>query len=128
MVFALLTSADFYSYRDHICRMTNYRKKSWIAETMKNKESPNGKIKCCQKSIDYIDNKNSFFAKNFLKFFNNIWLSLDKRSHDSKLIIDITSAGDNAAKRGKTEANVSKIPITSRLPFNRDVHDKETGN
>ena len=55
-------------------------------------------------------------------------MSLDKRSHGSKPIIRITSAKDNAAKRGKTEANVSKIPITSRLPFNRDVHDKETGN
>ena len=66
---------------------------------------------------------NSFFAKNLLKYLNNISLSSDTTGHDSVPKISKYSAKDNTVEELKSQTNVSKIPISSNLPFDNDVND-----
>ena len=96
---------------------------------------------CCQEDIDYVDNSNitedslgvkrlhlnskgnSFFAKNLLKYLKDVWLSSDTTVHHSVPKISKNSAQDNTAEEVKSQANVSKIPTNSNLPFNNDDAD-----
>ena len=115
----------------------------------KNVTETNKRLKnyCRQKDIGYIDNSNitedslgikklhlnrkgnSFFAKNLLKYLNNVWLSSDTIGHDSVPIkISKYSAKDNAVEEVKSETNLSKIPINSNLPFNNDANDGKQTN
>ena len=99
---------------------------------------------CCQKDIDYIDNSNitedslgvkklhlnrkgnSSFAKNLLKYLNDVWLSLDTARHDLLRKISKNSVKENTTEV-KSQANLSKTPINSNLPFNNDANgDKHT--
>ena len=100
---------------------------------------------CCQKDIDYIDNSNitedslgvkklhlnrkgnSSFAKNLLKYLNDVWLSLDTTRHDSLRKISKNSVKENTTEV-KSQANLSKIPINSNLPFNNDANDDKHTN
>ena len=66
---------------------------------------------------------NSFFAKNLLKYLNDVWLSSDTTGHDSVPKTSKNSAKDNTAEEVKSQANVSKIPINYNLSFNNDVND-----
>ena len=71
---------------------------------------------------------NSFFAKNLLKYLNNVWLSSDTAGHDSVPKISKYSAKDNTVEKVKSQTNLSKIPINSNLPFNNDANDDKQTN
>ena len=114
----------------------------------KNVTETNKRLKnyCRQKDIGYIDNSNitedslgikklhvnskgnSFFAKNLLKYLNNVWLSSDTAGHDSVPKISKYSAKDNTVEKVKSQTNLSKIPINSNLPFNNDANDDKQTN
>ena len=69
---------------------------------------------------------NSSFAKNLLKYLNDVWLSLDTTRHDSLRKISKNSVKENTTEV-KSQANLSKTPINSNLPFNNDANgDKHT--
>ena len=75
------------------------------------------------KKLHLIRKGNSFFSKNLLKYLNNVWLSSDTTGHDSVPKISKYSAKDNTVEEVKPQANASKIPINSNLPFNSDAND-----
>ena len=70
---------------------------------------------------------NSSFAKNLLKYLNDVWLSLDTARHDSLRKISKNSVKENTTEV-KSQANLSKIPINSNLPFNNDANDDKHTN
>ena len=70
---------------------------------------------------------NSSFAKNLLKYLNDVWLSLDTTRHDSLRKISKNSVKENTTEV-KSQANLSKIPINSNLPFNNDANDDKHTN
>ena len=114
----------------------------------KNVTETNKRLKnyCRQKDIGYIDNSNitedslgikklhlnrkgnSFLAKNLLKYLTNVWLSSDTTGHDSVPKISKYSAKDNTVEELKSQTNVSKIPISSNLPFDNDTNDDKQTN
>ena len=114
----------------------------------KNVTETNKRLKnyCRQKDIGYIDNSNitedslgikklhlnrkgnSFFAKNLLKYLNNVWLSSDTTGHDSLPKISKYSAKDNTVEELKPQTNVSEILISSDLPFDNDANDDKQTN
>ena len=89
----------------------------------KNVTENNKRLKnyCRQKDIGYIDNYsiaedslgikklhlnrkgNSFFAKNLLKYLNNVWLSSDTTGHDSLPKISKYSTKDNTLEESKSQ-------------------------
>ena len=101
---------------------------------------------CRQKDIGYLHNSNitedssgiknlhlnrkgkSLFAKNLLKYFNNVWLSSDTTAYDSAPKISKCSSKDNAVEELKSQTNVSKISISSNMPFDNDTNDEKQTN
>ena len=80
------------------------------------------------KKLHLIRKGNSFFAKNLLKYLNNVWLSSDTTGHDSVPKISKYSAKDNTVEELKSQTNVSKIPISSNLPFDNNANDDKQTN
>ena len=74
------------------------------------------------KKLHLIRKGNRFFAKNLLKYLNNVSLSSDTTGHDSVPKISKYSAKDNTIE--ESQANVSKIPISSNLPFDNEQTKK----
>ena len=63
-----------------------------------------------------------------MKYLNNAWLSSDTTGHDSVPKLSKYSAKDNAVEELKSQANVSKIPISSDLPSDKDANDDKQTN
>ena len=62
-----------------------------------------------------------------MKYLNNVWFS-DTTGHDSVPKISKYSAKDNTVEELKSQTNVSKIPISSNLPFDNDANDDKQTN
>ena len=63
-----------------------------------------------------------------LKYLANVWSSSDTTGHDSAPKISKYSAKDNTVEELKSQTNVSKISISSNLPFDNDKNDDKQTN
>ena len=63
-----------------------------------------------------------------MKYLTNVWLSSDTTGHDSVPKISKYSGKDNTVEELKSQTNVSKISISSNLPFDNDKNDDKQTN